>query len=61
MITIAIHSNNKLIVERSAVRIKGENGKMCEYDVNDGNKIKHHHNEGVVKLAIKMLEGIGGL
>jgi hypothetical protein len=58
MISVVININDKTIMARSASRIEGEEGEICTYKVDDGRIIKHDYNDGCVKLAIKLLEGI---
>ena len=58
MITVSISINTEPIFTRTATRIKGENGEVCTYKVDDGRIIKHKPNEGAIKLAIEMLKGI---
>ena len=58
MISVSIFINNNPLITRSATRIKGNDGELCEYQVDDGRTIKHNFNDGAVSLAIKLLEGI---
>jgi len=58
MISVAIMINGNPILARSAVRgiSDGEGG--YNYKLDDGQVIQHKLDDGVIKLAIKMLETI---
>lgn len=58
MITVAILINGNTITARSAVNVAENPDGTHKYKVDDGRTIRHHRNDGAVKLAIKMLEGI---
>lgn len=58
MITVSIFINNNPILTRSAHRIKGLEGEICQYHVDDGSIIEHNYNDGAVVLAKKMLDTI---
>ena len=58
MISVVIKINGKAITGRSAVRKVTNPDGNHEYHVDDGRLISHQYNDGAIKLAIKMLEGI---
>lgn len=58
MITVNILINGKPIYTRSARRIQGEADELCTYKVDNGAIIEHHHSDGALELAKKLLEEI---
>lgn len=56
---VRIYINERLIVERHAVRIKGQPGEMCTYRTDDGRVIRHHYDKGAEPLARRLLNGQG--
>lgn len=55
MMTVSITINDKVIYARTCVNRIKETG---YYLLDEGSKIKHDPDDGVVKLAIKMLKTI---
>ena len=58
MITVSVLINGQPILTRSAARIKGEEGEICTYKIDEGTIIKHNYNKGFVPLVKKMLDTI---
>jgi hypothetical protein len=60
MITVSISINGGVIATRSATNTGKVNSDDVpnEYRVDDGRIIRHKPNDGAVKLAIKLLQGI---
>lgn len=56
MITVAILINNKVILAKSAVRIAGNPGEMCTYDIYGGPRIQHHYDNGAIELCKMILD-----
>jgi hypothetical protein len=52
---VRIYINEHCILVRSCVRKKGKPGQMCEYETDDGRRIRHHYNDGAEELARKLL------
>jgi len=59
MLTVAILINGQPIMARSAVNTGKKLGNGCTvYSVDDGRKVHHHEDSGVVKLAQELLKTI---
>lgn len=58
MITVSISINGEPIFARTARNIKNIEDGYSSYDVDDGRTLKHKREDGAIKLAIQMLEGI---
>lgn len=59
MVTVTISINERTIFARSARRVEeGKDDAPNTYLVDDGRRILHHSNDGVLTLAKTMLEGI---
>jgi hypothetical protein len=52
---VRIYINERCIIVRSCVRKKGKPGQMCEYETDDGRRIRHHYDDGAEELARKLL------
>lgn len=56
MITVTISINDRVIIARSARRIKTDTPNV--YHVDDGRFLNHHYDDGALKLALKLLQGV---
>lgn len=57
MMRVVIIVNGEPIYARTGTNI-GDVGKDCKYMVDDGRIILHNPDDGLIKLAIKLLESI---
>lgn len=55
---VKIFINNTQIIERHCVRVQGEPHEWCEYEADDGRRIRHHYDHGAEALAKKLLNRI---
>lgn len=59
MISVTVAINGRTIFHRSAVNKSDTYGEGVQtYELDDHKIIKHEYEDGALKLAIKMLEGI---
>lgn len=56
MLHVIIDINGRPIKSWKAVRIDGQEGEICTYIVNNKDTVKHHYNDGAVKLAQKIMK-----
>ena len=58
MLSVIIKINGNAITGRSCHRAKDGADGVHTYKVDDGRIIKHREGDGIITLAIKLLEGI---
>lgn len=52
---VRVYVNDRCIIETHCVRIKGQPGEMCTYQLDDGRVIKHHYDRGAAVLGSRLL------